>query len=56
LQRILAEDEPVVFLYFRDSLPVVSSRIHGIVPSPNGLRYNFTDWYVPGPLQRYTAG
>jgi peptide/nickel transport system substrate-binding protein len=55
-QEILAEDEPIVFLYFRDALPVVSSRVHGIVPSPNGIRYNFNFWYVPKPLQRYTAG
>jgi peptide/nickel transport system substrate-binding protein len=55
-QEILAEDQPIVFLYFRDALPVVSSRIRGIVPSPNGIRYNFNEWYVPRPLQRYTAG
>jgi peptide/nickel transport system substrate-binding protein len=55
-QEILAEDQPIVFLYFRDALPVVSSRIHGIAPSPNGIRYNFNLWYVPKPLQRYTAG
>ena len=55
-QEILAEDEPIVFLYFRDALPVVSSRVRGIAPSPNGIRYNFNEWYVPRPLQRYTAG
>ena len=56
LQEILAEDQPVVFLYFRDALPVVSSRVHGIVPAANGIRYNFPEWYVPKRLQRYTAG
>ncbi len=56
LQEILAEDEPIVFLYFRDALPVVSSRVQGIVPAPNGIRYNFNGWYVPKRLQRYTAG
>jgi peptide/nickel transport system substrate-binding protein len=55
LQEILAEDEPIIFLYFRDSLPAVASRVHGIVPSPNGISYNFTEWYVPRSLQRYTA-
>jgi peptide/nickel transport system substrate-binding protein len=55
-QEILAEDQPIVFLYFRDALPVVSSRVRGVVPSPNGIRYNFNEWYVPRPLQRYTAG
>ncbi len=56
LQEVLAEDQPLVFLYFRDSLPVVSARVRGIVPAPNGIRYNFNEWYVPKHLQRYTAG
>lgn len=56
LQEVLAEDQPYVFLYFRDSLPVVSSRVYGIVPKPNGIGYNFPEWYVPRHLHRYTAG
>ena len=56
LQEILAEDQPIVFLYFREALPVVSSRIHGIDPGPNGITFNFTKWFVPRPLHRYTAG
>ena len=56
LQEVLAEDEPLVFLYFRDALPVVSSRVQGIMPSPDGISYNFTEWFVPRRLQRYTPG
>ncbi len=56
LQEVLAEDQPIIFLYFRDALPVVSSRIRGIEPSPNGIAYNFIRWYVPKSLQRYTSG
>jgi peptide/nickel transport system substrate-binding protein len=56
LQEVLAEEQPLVFLYFRDSLPVVSSRIHGIVPAPQGIDHNFPRWYVPLELQRYTSG
>lgn len=56
LQEILAEDQPIFFLYFRDALPVVSSRVHGIEPSPNGITFNFIRWYVPKHLQRYTSG
>jgi peptide/nickel transport system substrate-binding protein len=56
VQEVLAEDQPILFLYFRDALPVVSSRVKGIVPSPNGIRYNFHEWFVPKHLQRYTAG
>jgi peptide/nickel transport system substrate-binding protein len=55
-QRILAEDQPIVFLYFRDALPVVSARIRGIEPGPSGILHNFTEWFVPSELQRYTSG
>ncbi|HWU38866.1 MAG TPA: peptide-binding protein, partial [Candidatus Acidoferrum sp.] len=53
-QDIMAEEQPVVFLYVPDSLPVVSSRVRGIVPAPAGITYNFIKWYVPANLQRYT--
>ncbi len=56
IQEILAEDLPMLFLYFKDELPVVSSRVHGIKVAPAGILYNFTDWYVPKKLQRYTSG
>src|SRR2546427_674882 len=56
LQEILAEDQPIVFLYFPDALPVVATRVHGVVESPNGIGFNFTEWFVPRSLQRYTAG
>jgi peptide/nickel transport system substrate-binding protein len=56
LQEILAEDQPIVFLYFREALPVVASRIHGIDAGPNGISFNFIKWFVPRSLQRYTAG
>ena len=56
LQELLADDLPLVFLYFSDALPVVSSRVHGIDPGPNGIRYRSNMWFVPKPLQRYTAG
>ena len=53
IQEILAEDQPYVFLYFQDSLWAVSSRVRGIKPAPAGIGYNFIDWFVPKPLQRY---
>ena len=56
LQEVLAEDQPIVFLYFRDGLPVVTSRMRGIVPAPIGIQYNFNEWFVPKNLHRYTAG
>jgi peptide/nickel transport system substrate-binding protein len=56
LHQVLADDQPVVFLYWRDALPAIASRIQGIHPGPAGLRWNFTDWFVPKHLHRYTAG
>ena len=56
LQEVLADDLPLVFLYFADALPVVASRIHGVDPGPNGVRWQSFKWFVPRPLQRYTAG
>ena len=52
-QEIIAEEQPYTFLYASDALPVVSSRFKGIKPEPAGIRYNFTKWYVPKPLQKY---
>ena len=54
LQDLMAEEQPVVFLYVPEALPVVSGRVRGIVPAPAGITYNFTKWYVPSTLQRYT--
>ena len=56
MQEILAEDQPLIFLFFRDTLPVVASRIRGIVPGPIGIEYNMNEWYVPKQLQLYTSG
>jgi peptide/nickel transport system substrate-binding protein len=53
LQEILAEDQPVIFLYVPDALPVVSSRVRGIEPAAAGISYNFIKWYIPASLQRY---
>ncbi|MBI4962421.1 MAG: peptide-binding protein [Desulfomonile tiedjei] len=52
-QEIIAEDQPYTFLFVQDSLPVTSSRFHGIEPAAAGIMYNFIKWYVPKPLQKY---
>lgn len=55
-QEILAEEQPMVFLYFADALPVVASRVRGVEPGPAGISWNFPEWFVPAHLQRYTSG
>jgi peptide/nickel transport system substrate-binding protein len=56
LQEVLAEDLPLVFLYFRDALPAVAGRVRGVDPGAAGILYNIDKWYVPTSLQRYTSG
>ena len=56
VHAILADELPVLFLYHRDSLTVLSSRIRGPRPSPAGIMHNFNEWFVPRELQRYTSG
>lgn len=53
LQEILAAEQPYTFLYFAEALPAVSRRFRGIEPAPAGIRYNFTEWYVPEDEQKY---
>jgi peptide/nickel transport system substrate-binding protein len=53
IQEILKDEVPYIFLYVPDTLPVVSSRVHGIEPAPAGIGYNFVKWYVPKDLQKY---
>ncbi|MGB7630894.1 MAG: peptide-binding protein [Candidatus Deferrimicrobium sp.] len=53
IQEILAEEQPYVFLYVPEALPVVSNRFRGIVPAPAGITYNFVKWYVPKALQKH---
>ncbi|MBI4343587.1 MAG: peptide-binding protein [Candidatus Omnitrophica bacterium] len=53
IHRRLAEDQPYTFLYVADSLPMVHARFRGVHASPIGIGYNFIDWYVPAPEQRY---
>ncbi len=56
IQEILAEEQPLVFLYYPDALPAVHKRIRGIVPAPAGISYNFIKWrYAPKGEQRYNT-
>ena len=54
INQILYQEQPYMFLYVPDSLPIVSSRFRGIKPAPIGIGYNFIDWWVPKKEQRYT--
>jgi peptide/nickel transport system substrate-binding protein len=53
IQEILAQEQPYVFLYVPEALPIVAARFHGIVPAPAGIGYNFIKWWVPKAEQKY---
>jgi peptide/nickel transport system substrate-binding protein len=53
IQEILAEDQPYIFLYVPDALPIFNARIRGIEPAPIGIGYNTIRWYVPKEEQKY---
>lgn len=53
IQRILYEEQPYMFLWIADSLPIVHKRFKGVSPAPAGIGYNFTQWYVPKNQQKY---
>ncbi len=52
-QEILAEEQPYVFLYVPDALPIVAARFRGIEPAAAGISHNFTKWWVPKAEQKY---
>ncbi len=52
IQEILAEEQPYLFLYVPDALPIIHARFRGIEPAPLGIGYNFIKWYVPKNEQK----
>ncbi|HQJ30061.1 MAG TPA: peptide-binding protein [Syntrophales bacterium] len=53
IQEILAEEQPYLFLYVPDALPMISARFRGIDPAPQGITHNFIKWYVPKEEQKF---
>ncbi|MBU4477734.1 MAG: peptide-binding protein [Candidatus Omnitrophica bacterium] len=53
IHEIIYEEQPYMFLYNADSLPVINSRFKGIEVAPAGISHNFIKWYVPKTQQRY---
>jgi peptide/nickel transport system substrate-binding protein len=53
IHEIIYDDQPCLFLYSPEILPIVNFRFHGVESSPIGIGYNFIKWYVPEKEQRY---
>ncbi|MEW6333087.1 MAG: peptide-binding protein, partial [Thermodesulfobacteriota bacterium] len=52
IQEILAEEQPYLFLYVPDALPIISARFRGVETAPLGIGWNFIQWYVPKAEQK----
>lgn len=52
IQEIFAEEQPYLFLYVPDALPIVHARFRGVEVAPLGIGYNFIKWYVPKAEQK----
>jgi peptide/nickel transport system substrate-binding protein len=54
IQEILAEEQPYVFLYAPESLPVIHGRFRGVEIGDLGITAaNFLRWWVPAAEQKY---
>ncbi len=53
IHELIYADQPYMFLYSAEVLPIVNSRFRNVESSPIGIGYNFIKWYVPKSEQRY---
>ena len=53
IHEILYDDQPYLFLYVPESLPIIHHRFKGVEVAPIGIGHNFIKWYVPKREQRY---
>ncbi len=47
IHQILADEQPTIFLYVPDALPVLHKRFKGVTQAPIGIWYDYIHWYVP---------
>jgi len=53
IHKLIYEDQPYLFIYSADALPIVNSRFKNVESSQIGIGYNFIKWYVPESEQKY---
>ena len=47
IHQILADEQPTIFLYVPDALPVLHKRFKGVEKAPIGIWHDFIHWHVP---------
>jgi peptide/nickel transport system substrate-binding protein len=52
IQEIFAEEQPYLFLYVPDALPIINARFRGVETAPLGIGWNFIKWHVPKAEQK----
>jgi peptide/nickel transport system substrate-binding protein len=53
IHRLIYDEQPYMFLFTSESLSALHKRFQGIKPAPLGIGYNFIDWWVAKPDQKY---
>jgi peptide/nickel transport system substrate-binding protein len=53
LHRLIHEDQPYTFFISGERLAALATRFHDIRPQPLRPCFDFKEWYVPAPLQKY---
>jgi peptide/nickel transport system substrate-binding protein len=53
IHRIIYDEQPYMFLFTSESLSILHNRFQGVKPAPAGIGYNFIDWWVAKPQQKY---
>ncbi len=53
IHELIYSDQPYLFLYSADILPIINKRFRGVEVSALGIGFNIIKWYVPKDEQRY---
>ena len=54
IHELIYQDQPCLFLYVPDALPIVHARFRGVDPAPIGVGYNLDRWHVLPQDRRYS--
>lgn len=53
IHRLIYDDQPYLFLYSAEALPIIHKRFRNVEVSKIGIGHNFIKWFVPKSEQRY---
>lgn len=53
VHKILYDEQPYMFLWVQDALPIIDKRIRGIEVAPIGIYHDFIHWYINPEDRKY---